>query len=376
MKHVQVLVVGAGPAGSVAAARLGALGKEVLLVDRARFPREKVCGGCLQPVALRALEAGGLRGAVERCGAIPLRAMELHAGGATATLPLAGGMAVSRRTLDAALVEEARARGAAFRDGVRARLGGTSPGSRGREVILEAPDGDVDSVRADIVLDASGLSGGLLGSARPRRGSFLGAGVVLEWAEGKEGKEAESGALAEGVVRMASGRGGYVGAVRAEGGRLILAAALAPSLVARTGGLGAASGSILRACGLPPPHANAPWRGTPLLTRRPVRVWDDRVLVLGDAAGYVEPFTGEGMAWAMRSALAAADLAALGWTGDTGPRWETLHGRIVGTRQRRCRALTLLLRVPPLVHAAVTVLGVAPRFAAPLVRAAAAGGLS
>ncbi|MFI5403529.1 MAG: NAD-binding protein, partial [Planctomycetota bacterium] len=84
-------------------------------------------------------------------------------------------------------------------------------------------------------------------------------------------------------------------------------------------------------------------------------------------------FTGEGMAWALHSGLSAADLAREGWTEDLGPRWERAHRRLVGSRQRRCRALALLLRAPRLVRAAVAVLGIAPALARPFVRAAAAG---
>jgi len=353
MNSVDVVVVGAGPAGSLAAAELARLGREVLLVDRGRFPRDKVCGGCLQPSALAALDEGGLGGAIDR--ALPLRELVLHAGGGSARIPLSGGAAISRRTLDHALAKAAAARGVELREGVRARLGPCDRDSR--EVIL----GDCERVRARIVIDASGLAG-LAGAARPLRGSLVGAGTVLDGAE-----------LPAGVVRMASSRGGYVGMVRAEAGRSIVAAALDPRLVAREGGLAAAAASILAACNLPPLPAEAVWRGTPPLTRRPSRVWDDRVLAIGDASGYVEPFTGEGMAWALRSALAAAALAAAGWTRDTGPRWEDMHRRIVGARQRRCRALTLLLRSPVLVRAAVYALGRAPTLALPFVRAAAGG---
>ncbi len=357
MSDQDVVVVGAGPAGALAAARLAREGRKVMLVDRARFPRDKVCGGCLQPAALRALEVGGLGGLVERRGAVPLRAMMLHAaGGGAARVPLEGGVAISRRALDLALVEAAADVGAELREGVRARLG-SAPG----EVVLDG----LGTVRAGIVLDATGLSGGLLGPARPRRGSLLGAGAVLDEAP-----------IPKGTVRMACARGGYVGMVHAEGGRSIVAAALAPRLVAREGGLGAAVASILAACRLPPLPADALWRGTPPLTRRRARPWHERVLVLGDAAGYVEPFTGEGMAWAMRSGLAAADLALESWTATTGTRWERAHSEIVGRRQRRCRALTLLLRAPRLVRMAVRVLALAPSLARPFVRAAASGSAS
>jgi flavin-dependent dehydrogenase len=356
MRHADVVVVGAGPAGALAAARLARAGRKVLLVDRARFPREKVCGGCLQPSALRALETGGLGGLVERKGGVPLREFVLHAGGGAARIPLEGGAAISRRALDQALVEAAIGFGVEFREGVRARLG--PAGADCREVVLDG----LGTVRADIVLDATGLAGGLSGVARVRRGSLLGAGVVLD-----------EGPLPPGTVRMACAPGGYVGMVRAEGGRCVVAAALAQGLVAREGGLGAAAASILSACGLPPLPGNAAWHGTPPLTRRPPRLWHERVLLVGDAAGYVEPFTGEGMSWALRSALAAAELAREGWTEDSGLRWERMHRQAIGGRQLRCRALTLLLRAPRLVRAAVRVLERAPVFARPFVRAAASG---
>ncbi len=365
MTDVDVLVAGAGPAGALAAARLAGRGRGVLLVDRARFPRDKVCGGCLQPGALRAMEAAGIPPSlvgVERAGRgpaarVPLREIALHAGGRSARVGLAGGVAISRRTLDLALVEAAVARGAVFRAGVRARLGPVAGDAR--TVVLD----DGEEVRAGIVLDATGLAGGLSGAARPVRGSLVGAGALLEGAD-----------LEEGVVRMACAKGGYVGMVRIEEGRCVVAAALAPWLVARERGLGAAASAILAACGLPPPPGGAVWRGTPPLTRRPRGASQERVLAVGDAAGYVEPFTGEGMTWAMRSALAAADLAAGGWAPATGPLWDRTHRRIVGARQRRCRAIALLLRAPPLVRLAVRALGLAPALARPFVRAAAAGG--
>src|SRR5262249_1926756 len=67
-----VLVVGAGPAGTMAARELAQRGAAVLLVDRAAFPRWKVCGCCLNHRALSTLEAAGLGEMVRRCGAVPL----------------------------------------------------------------------------------------------------------------------------------------------------------------------------------------------------------------------------------------------------------------------------------------------------------------
>jgi flavin-dependent dehydrogenase len=75
----------------------------------------------------------------------------------------------------------------------------------------------------------------------------------------------------------------------------------------------------------------------------------ERFLVLGDAAGYVEPFTGEGMAWALTAGAAAAPLVLAGlegWSPALERRWQRELRRRIGHRQRLCRGLALLLRQP------------------------------
>ena len=69
-----VLIAGAGPAGSIAAIRLARAGARVLLVDRARFPRDKLCGDTLNPGAMRVVERAGLRARVE-AASLPLEGM-------------------------------------------------------------------------------------------------------------------------------------------------------------------------------------------------------------------------------------------------------------------------------------------------------------
>ena len=89
-------VVGAGPAGAMAARELARRGAAVLLVDRARFPRYKVCGGCLNPRAVRVLQRAGLGELVGRLGAVPLTTLRLAARGAHADIPLPPGAGLSR----------------------------------------------------------------------------------------------------------------------------------------------------------------------------------------------------------------------------------------------------------------------------------------
>ncbi|MHC4409752.1 MAG: NAD(P)/FAD-dependent oxidoreductase, partial [Planctomycetota bacterium] len=103
-----ILVVGAGVAGSLAARALALRGHEVLLIDREKFPRTKVCGACLGPEAMAALREAGLGELPRELGATPLRALSLHASGRGARLALQGGAALSRATLDHALVRAAQ----------------------------------------------------------------------------------------------------------------------------------------------------------------------------------------------------------------------------------------------------------------------------
>ena len=121
---------------------------------------------------------------------------------------------------------------------------------------------------------------------------------------------------------------------------------------------GVAANRILIEAGCDPLPAleRAAWQGTAPLTRRTRPIAGVRFFVLGDAAGYVEPFTGEGMAWALLSGRAIAPLAARGikrWDPAPARAWESQHRRLVRRRQRVCRALAVLLRYPTLAHTAL-----------------------
>jgi flavin-dependent dehydrogenase len=93
---------------------------------------------------------------------------------------------------------------------------------------------------------------------------------------------------------------------------------------------------------------------------------------VGDAAGYVEPFTGEGMAWAVMSAAALAPIVARAahlWSDDLAREWEATHARVVGRRQRVCRVVSRVLRSPRLTGLAIRTLGAFPFLSRPVVAA-------
>src|SRR5262249_44006296 len=150
-------------------------------------------------------------------------------------------------------------------------------------------------------------------------------------------------------IFMGCGRLGYLGLVRVEDGRLNVAAAVSPNGVKQAGSPGRAAMAILGQAGLPdfPGLERLSWCGTPSLTQRAARVAWHRLLVLGDGAGYIEPFTGEGIAWALASGRAVAPLALRaisGWRPALAAEWAERHEQTVRRRQRMCIVVTAALR--------------------------------
>lgn len=359
-----IVVVGAGPAGALAARELARSGCSVLLVDKAAFPRSKVCGCCLNGQALAVLRDVGLADIPARLRSAPLDYLLLAARSRCARLPLLEELALSREAFDTALAGAAAQAGARFLPRTLATLGTVTPGAR--RVLLQQGERHVE-VAARLVLAADGLGSKLLHGHQHRDavagGSRIGAGVLLT--DGPSFYRA-------GTIFMACGKAGYVGVVRVEDGRLDVACAFDASAV-RGRGPGAAAVDILDEAGLPPLPglADAFWRGTPPLTRHAPRLAEERLFVVGDAAGYVEPFTGEGIAWALRSARAVVPLAIQGvqrWQAGLVDEWSTVHRSTVSRRQLTCRALACVLRRPILVQLLIALLARWPGLAGPVIR--------
>lgn len=361
-----VIVIGAGPAGALAAHQLARRRLRVLLVEKRAFPRWKICGSCLNGVALQALETAGLGDLLDGLGAAPLERIRLGLQGHQLELAHPAGRSLSRGSLDLALCEAAVAAGAALRSPCEARVAGSTPA--GREVLLRS-GADVQTTSARVVLVASGLGSSGLGPELPINTrisprSRIGAGCEL--AAGVRGYE-------RGTIHMAIGRQGYVGLVRNEAGALNLAAAFdRPHLIA-AGGPGACAAEVLADAGFDPLPAAAavPWRATPALTRRSIPPAAERVFLLGDAAGYVEPFTGEGMGWALMGALAVVPLVLQGqqeWNQGLEREWARCHARVIGSRQRFCHGLAFALRRPALSRTLLAAAGRWPALTAPLLQ--------
>jgi flavin-dependent dehydrogenase len=161
-----VIVVGAGPAGAATAILLSERGRHVLVVDRATFPRPKLCGEYLSPESARILDRLGVLKAIDASGAAPLAGMRITAPDGTvleARYRALGGrqpyhghaMALSRSVLDATLVDRLRALPVDLREGVRV-TDLLIEGDRVVGVELSDGAGRRETVRAPLVVGADG----------------------------------------------------------------------------------------------------------------------------------------------------------------------------------------------------------------------------
>jgi len=310
MTSPDVVVVGAGPAGVAAAVTLARAGHDVTLVDRARFPRDKICGDGLTAGALRLLEGLGLEpGAVaswQRVDDVVVRGPAGH----EVTFPLPRGRgtyaAVARRLdLDAALVDLARTAGAKVLDG-HACTGV----HQGADHVAVAVEGAGD-LRAAFVVAADGMWSPVrrhLGLATPGyrgewhafRQYFAGVGPraareLFVWFEPDLlPGYAWSFPLPGGRANVGFGiqRGGKVARVQQM-------AAIWPDLLARP---------QIRAVLGEGAQPEAPHRAWPIPARIDAAVLAaGRTLFAGDAAAATDPLTGEGIGQALLTGTIAAE---------------------------------------------------------------------
>ncbi|MDA1052628.1 MAG: FAD-dependent monooxygenase [Planctomycetota bacterium] len=362
-----LVVIGAGPAGSMAAREASLAGARVLLVDRASFPRPKVCGCCINGAAIGVLTDVGLGDLLRHNCAQQLHAVRLASAGRIANIRLSEGVSLSRERFDTALIQAAIDAGAEFLDQTQALISNVNADARA--VILKR-DMTEQSAAAKSIVVAGGL--GCRVFAEPSSderhaspASRVGAGTVLDVAPAE---------YCGGTIYMACHKHGYVGLVRLEDDRLDIAAALDSDAIKQHGGIAKLAAQILTHAGLSIPEAmdDANWHGTAKLTQHREHVAAERCFFIGDAAGYVEPFTGEGMAWALASGRAVApivvDLLQDDGEADAMQAWTDQHRRLIARRARLCRYVSRMLRYPAVVSVAVRLLAHAPWLARPVVR--------
>jgi flavin-dependent dehydrogenase len=292
---MQPLIIGGGLAGAAAAIDLARAGQRPLLLEREGAPHDKICGEFLSGEAVAALAALGCD--ARRLGAVPIARVELWAGRrhVAAGLPFAA-LSLSRRVLDAALLEATEAAGAEVQRGVAVRslAGQTAHTSAGpvqaRHLLLATGKHDVRGLPRPAGPDEIGLKMYFRAPALHRQ---LG-----------------------GTVRVVFFAGGYAGLQPVEGGRLNLCLLVAGAHYRQAGAWPALLDRLLREPGLAGLADAEQLLPRPLaISRVPyghlARDAHDGLWRLGDQAAVIPSFCGDGMAIALESGrLAAAMLAA------------------------------------------------------------------
>lgn len=365
-----VVIAGAGPAGTVAATILARAGARVLIVDRARFPRDKLCGDSINPGTLGVLRRLRLAEQIEHNG-LRIDGMRVYGPSGVhvaARYPKSlHGCTVLRLDLDWWLLEEAIRAGAQFEDEVtvlRALMSSSHTGEAhvAGVVVKSRLRGEVPvSARVTIAADGrrSTLAFGLrlaMHPPRPRR-----------WAVG---------AYFEGVADMSSmgemhiGSGEYVGVAPLPGELTNVCVVGAPAgLRCLSDPQRALRLAIDRQECLRDRFARARLATRPVVLG-PLAV-DARaaglpgLLLAGDAAGFVDPMTGDGLRFAVRGAEMAAEVALeMLATGNAHAHIALARRRRAAFSSKRCfnRTLRRLVDSPATLRLAALAASVAPTY--------------
>jgi flavin-dependent dehydrogenase len=310
-----VIVVGAGPAGAATAALLADLGWEVLVLDRARLPRAKICGEYLSPEAQRILDRLGVLKALDAAGAAPIAGMRITAPDGTVVRgryrPVGDwrpyrshALAVGRATLDGVLADRLRLLPVDLREGLRV-TDLILEGDRVAGVEAMDADGGRRRFRAPVVVGADGRGSVIahrLGCRRPPR---LRRAALVTYLAGVEGCGDEGEIYIDPPDYAILNP---LGPDRVNASLVVPLAHLAPwsarldaFFTARIRQFRHLSARLAGAERVAPVAALGP------LACRVAPPRHGGVLLVGDAAGFHDPLTGEGIYTALRGAELAAE---------------------------------------------------------------------
>jgi len=347
--EADVVVVGGGPAGAAAAITLARSGRDVIVVDRARFPRDKCCGDGLTAGALRHYEALGLRpdtvASWQQVDDVWVRSPS----GRTACFPMPRGQGVfaavaERSDLDAAFLDVARAAGAKVHDGHGLTGARLIDGSTDSNSYVELDVDGLGPVRAPYAVGADGMWSPLRKALGADEAGYLGEWHAFrQYFSGVGPKAADLWVWFDADVLpgyawsfpLPDGRANVgFGIQRSSGIPVRRMKELWPEVLGRP--------HVREVLG-PDAVAEAPHRAWPIPARiDKARLHAGRALFVGDAAAATDPMTGEGIAQALITGRLAAD--AIQQAGPTRPdQAAAQYGRAVRRELLADHRMSMLL---------------------------------
>jgi flavin-dependent dehydrogenase len=340
------IIIGAGPAGSVAAIRLARAGRAVALVEKAEFPRRKVCGEFISAPTLALLEDCGVADAFMKLAGPNITKVGFYAGAAMieAPLPSGGGRALGREHLDTLLRDAAVAAGATLFQ--PAEVTALTRGADGFVCQLED-----QSLSAPLVIAASGSwsAKGPFAIAAPARASDL-FGFKAHFTNAR---------LPQGLMPLLAFAGGYGGMVESDGGRISLSCCIRRDTLGRlrASRSGRAADAVLahiqeNSIGAARALDGAMLDGA-FLSAGPIRPgirakYRNRIFFTGNLAGEAHPVIAEGISMAIQSSSLLAEMILQTPDPDAaGARYARAWHRRFALRIRASQALAHLAMTAP-----------------------------
>ncbi len=353
------IIVGAGPAGSALAALLARRGFDVLLLDRAAFPRDKACGEYTSPETEKVLARLGVFDAVLNAGARRLPSMRvISPGGRTFSMDYSAPeqpdgphvLATPRRILDATLIQHAMSCGAKVMQKAKVEAVVMRDGKAGGVVVRSGHKTFEEQGR--LIVGADGVHSVVVRS--------LGLSAPLRWPQSL-GMVAHyrdySGLDAWGEMHVSAR--GYAGLAPLSDGLLNVGLVMPMKSVKRVGGGSAHARFEAFAHSFPGvtkvlsgAERVSSVRGVGPIGARVKRTSGPGYMLVGDAAGFFDPFTGEGVYKALRGAEIASDVASDALERDdlsaqSLARYSALRRKEFAAKDLVCRLVQLFVGLPP-----------------------------
>lgn len=358
-RTAEVAVVGGGPAGAAIATRLAAAGHEVVLFERFREPRWRACGVYASPRTRDRLSALGLHGARLASLIRPISAMSVESvAGARCRLEYSehgGACGFDRVRLDRELLDGAAAAGALVREGAVVRSLEPSRAATQAARLSVSTESGPETWTAALVVGADGPGSTVARAFGVLRASrrFRRAGLTLH--------HPDPAALAPALpmeARMVIGRGWYCGLAPVPGERVNIGIVVAEGRVRAAASEGRGKDGVVRDVLASIPGPRQPWQDTSSsdevavalpLAHRVTRRAGRGFLLVGDAAGFIDPLSGEGLHRALVSTELGADAAEIWLRGRGQPLNATTalerYDRRMSARFRSKDVLSWLLQV-------------------------------